>query len=425
MALFLAGCASRVVPFEPEPGSIELPTFSDPAILDPTRSGGEPVLFASPTGTLFYAAHPGYTHVKAPPGPEVLTPSSGTSYLWRSEDDGASWTLVVGDAENLPRALAPGVSDPDLASNEDGSLLAWTDLEALAGVSTAASRDDGKTWPDAQPVAANANDGSVDRPWLSYLDGTFYLLYNGDGNGHWRLRASGDGVGWSDHSTPGDGSYPGALLADPRGKVLYVGNGDKVWWSEDAGKTFEASELPTERALTGIVAQRPAVDDAGTVYFAWSELDSIWYASSKDHARTWSEPVRLAANGTHIWPWPVAGAAGRLAVVWLGTNDTGDDPSAMDSTWTVHVAYVDAADGAAPIVWTGEIPNAIAMQGGICLGGTFCEVEGKDRRLGDFITAAIGRDGMLHVGYGTTETGHSISSPGYVRQIGGFRLREP
>ena len=416
----LAGCATPA-PDAGQPPTFDAPTFTEPAILDPTRSGGEPVMFTSPTGTLFYAAHPGYTHTTFPPSADVIAPSSGTSYLWRSEDDGATWSIVEGVAR-ARNPLSPGVSDPDLAANDDGSLLVMVDLGPLTSVAAAVSPDDGLSWPDARPVVSSTSDRSADRPWRAQLDGTFYLLYN-PGLEAWRMRSSTNGIDWVDHSQPGDASYPGAMVVDRNASAIYIGNGDKVWWSEDGGATFEASPLPTERALTGIVAQRPAVDDAGTVYFAWSELDSIWFASSKDHARTWSAPTRLFANGTHIWPWPVAGAAGRLAVVWLGTNDTGEDPGAMDSTWTLHVAMVDAAASATPRIWSASLDNAVATQGGICLNGTICEAQGLDRRLGDFISATIGRTGDLHVGYGTTETGHSISSPAYVRQTGGFRLR--
>lgn len=423
LVLFVAGCATPGSVVAPVPEGPEAPTFTAPAILDPTRSGGEPVLFISPTGTMFYAAHPGYTHVKAPPGPEVLTPSSGQSYLWRSDDGGDTWTLVTGATENAPRNAALGFSDPDLASNEDGSRLVWTDLQVLAGISTAASTDDGRSWPDAQPAAAAPGDSGVDRPWLAYAKGTFYLLYNGDGAGHWRLRASADGVTWRHHSTPGDGSYPGAMIADPTSGALYVGNGDKVWWSEDGGLTFEPSPIPSERALTGIVAQRPSVDAAGNVYFAWSEQDSIWFAASRDHARTWSAPVKVSANGTHIWPWPVAGAEGKLAIVWLGTDDAVEDVGTTPAEWRVHVALVDGAASDAPAIWSAPVENAVATRGAICLNGTFCEVEGKDRRLGDFITAAIDSAGKLHVAYGTTETEHSISSPAYFRQESGFALR--
>src|SRR5439155_15311161 len=113
-------------------------------------------------------------------------------------------------------------------------------------------------------------DGSVDRPWLAYANGQFDLLYNGDNNGHWRLLSSKDGVSWSPLSTPGDGSYPGAMVAGPRGEI-YVGNGDKVWASTDGGKTFIASKVPGDKPMTGIAAQRPAVDAKGTLYFAWSD----------------------------------------------------------------------------------------------------------------------------------------------------------
>lgn len=52
-------------------------TFIAPAIIDPVRSGGEPVIFFTPQDTRFVAAHLGYTHVTPLPGPEVLAPASG------------------------------------------------------------------------------------------------------------------------------------------------------------------------------------------------------------------------------------------------------------------------------------------------------------------------------------------------------------
>ncbi|HUR69411.1 MAG TPA: sialidase family protein [Candidatus Thermoplasmatota archaeon] len=419
--LLLAGCASTAPPAG-ERAPFDAATWSDPAVIDPVRSGGEPVLFTTPTGTLLIAAHPGFTHIKPPPGLEVVQPANAQSYLYRSDDDGATWSAVTGPM-NAPRNQAPGDSDPDLAASDDGSLVVMAQLDGI-GISSEASSDDGVTWPGSNALVAKPSDGSVDRPWLAQLGGTFLLLYNGDNAGHWRMLSSTDGVSWGDHSAPGDGSYPGAMVVDKARNAVYVGNGDKVWSSTDAGKTFAAAPMPTTSALTGITAQRPAVDDDGTVYFAWSELHGISYAYSHDQGATWQGPVPLVANGTHIWPWPVAGQAGRLAVVWLGTQDeAGDDPATYDSEWNVYAAFLDAADTAAPRMSVAPIPNAIAMHGGICLDGTICEAEGKDRRLGDFITASIGRTGDLHVAYGTTETGHSVSSPAYVRQTGGFRLR--
>jgi hypothetical protein len=420
LVLLLAGCLAPAARTLPHAGTLPAPTFSRVEIVDPVRSGGEPVLFQSPQGTLFIAAHPGYTHVKPPPGPEVLQESNGQSYLYRSVDDGAAWTVVTG-ANGAPRNDAPGDSDPDIAVTPDGSRLVLAQLDG-AGVSTEASTDDGKTWPSANPLAAMPQDGNPDRPWLANVNGTFLLLYNGDGNGHWRLQSSPDGVSWAPLSTPGDGSYPGAMAVGPDGSV-YVGDGDKVWSSTDGGKTFASSKIPGDKPMTGIMAQRPAVDAAGTVYFAWSELHKIRFAASHDDGKTWGPAVTLDANGTAIWPWPAAGAPGDLAVAWLGTNETNDDPSAVRGEWDVHLALVTGADTDHPSVWTGVIPNAVAMRGGICVDGTICEAEGKDRRLGDFITVIVDRDGYAQVAYGTTVTGHSISSPAYVRETDGPKLR--
>ncbi|MHB8605406.1 MAG: sialidase family protein [Thermoplasmatota archaeon] len=435
LLLLAAGCLAPKP--APTPGAtaaaLASTAFTTPKILDPVRSGGEPVIFITPKGTLLIAAHPGFTHTKPPPGPEEIVPASGQSYLFRSTDGGATWTVITGQAPNAPRNDAFGVSDPDLAASEDGKTLVMADL-SVASISTAASHDDAVTWPDATPLATSPKDNDVDRPWLAEAKGTFYLLYNGnnDAPGHWRFRSSTDGVNWNDLSSPGDGSYEGAIAVSPVDGSLYIGNGDKVWSSTDAGKTFASSKIPGVKPMTGITAQRPAVDANGTVYFAWSEFTSIFYAASHDHGATWGPAIDLTASlpgrvasapGTHIWPWPAAGAAGKLAIVWVGTNETNADPSAVKGDWFVDVALVDAADTAHPTVFAEQVPGAKVTTGGICIDGTACETEGKDRRLGDFISDAIDAQGMLHIAYGTTTTGHSISSPAYVREVGGFALR--
>ncbi|MHB8585659.1 MAG: sialidase family protein [Thermoplasmatota archaeon] len=428
----LAGClgAANLAPVAPASTISGPVTFGAPVLVDPVRSGGEPVIFSLASGALLIAAHPGFTHTKAPPGPEEVTPASGQSYIYRSTDGGATWSAITGILPNAPRNDALGQSDPDLAASADGKTLVLADLGlGKPGITTEVSHDGGATWPEGQPMADDLSDGQVDRPWLAQANGTFYLLYNGDGNGHWRLRSSTDGLTWTDRSTPGDGSYPGAMVVSPKDGSIYVGDGNQTWASTDAGKTFRASRIPDPGAMTGIIAQRPAVDDAGTVYFAWSENHtSIWYAASHDDGATWGPPFLLSggvpqAKGSHLWPWPVAGAAGRLAVVWLATNGTAPDPATINDDWFVDVAFVTGADTLHPAITAETIPHALATHGGICIDGTLCETEGKDRRLGDFITDAIDPQGHLVVAYGTTTTGHSISSPMFVRETGGPLLR--
>ena len=84
---------------------------------------------------------------------------------------------------------------------------------------------------------------------------------------------------------------------------------------------------------------------------------------------------------------------------------------------------MDGADADRPRVRTGAIPGATVTTGGIFVDGTICEAEQTDRRLGDFITCIVDKDGRVQVAFGTTTTGHGISSPAYVRQVDGPRLR--
>src|ERR1044072_4212162 len=77
-----------------------LPTFSVPRLIDDVRAGGEPVMAGTPKGTILIASLPVYPHYHPTPtavpptGPELLLPTQGQSYMWRSTDDGKTFTIV-------------------------------------------------------------------------------------------------------------------------------------------------------------------------------------------------------------------------------------------------------------------------------------------------------------------------------------------
>src|SRR5438552_18578753 len=58
-------------------------TFAN-KLIDNARAGGEPVIQITQKGTILVAAHPGWTHTRYPPSPNLVTPATGQSYLWRS-----------------------------------------------------------------------------------------------------------------------------------------------------------------------------------------------------------------------------------------------------------------------------------------------------------------------------------------------------
>ena len=56
----------------------------------------------------------------------------------------------------------------------------------------------------------------------------------------------------------------------------------------------------------------------------------------------------------------------------------------------------------------------------ICQGGTACQAQGIDRRLGDFFTIEIDNSGHVWGGYSDTAEGGATALPGFVHQRAGI-----
>lgn len=420
----------------------DVPSFSEPALLDTVRAGGEPVVAVLPTGTILVSAHPGFTHYRPGDNPlpdELLTPFAGQSYLWRSTDNGTTWTHIgLPGSENGPRGPGTGVSDPEFTVMADGTVCT-TDLEALAAASVACSTDDGLTWLTANPLASG---GPVDRQWLASYEDELYFTANYVAPGS-DLRASTDhGLTWEDRgSTPCNSD----LVADRRtGHLIQGCNGIGITVSTDAGRTWSEPRTPEDASDGGArMMTEPALDAAGNVWTTWADGEHrLWAAGTPDEGATWpwvfdlTPHARLAlgleGNGTYVWPWVSAGSEGRFAVSWIGSTD--DAPSeSYTGEWRIYTAYVLNATGPSPTVAVLPFTPKPIHVGPICQGGTGCEtaaVAGDpsgDRRLGDFFETTIDADGWLLGAWSNTATQPDdvISHPQFARQVGGIRLLVP
>ena len=466
VAAVLAGCSSSPSP-SPSPhaatalaptlpgftpvAKADLPTFSAPILIDGTRAGGEPVIAITHQGHILVSAHPGFTHYH-PSGEDpaatadLATPFAGQSYMWRSTDNGTTWTPLgipgvgpVPAQPDGPRNAGLGVSDPEFTVMPDGTIC-FTDLENLAMSSTSCSSDDGLSWLPGNPVASGA---PTDRQWLASYGNEFYFTANYFTDHH--LRASKDkGLTWEDR---GDVPCSGDLVADPSNGHLVVGCGPGVAVSEDAGRTWSDVRGVPEHETGSRAMSEPGIDGAGNVWVTWGQDEkSLWAAGSPDEGKTWpwvidlTPHVKLFAstnpsagtstgNGTYVWPWISAGSDGRFAVTWF--HSFADGPSnKQNGPWYVLSATVVGANTAAPSVAVSQLTPKPMHDGPICQSGTTCQVssvQGQasgDRRLGDFFETTIGNDGYL---YGVwSNTGEKptdvISHPQFVRQTGGLRL---
>jgi hypothetical protein len=504
-ATVLAGCAEEVPDDVGDavddvatlPGFLpidvaELPVFSQPILVDTVRAGGEPVIAITHAGTILVSAHPGFTHYHPPedqganPPDEILTPFAAQSYLWRSTDNGATWTHVgLPGMEAGPRSTGFGVSDPEFTVMEDGTIC-FTDLEALAMSSTSCSMDDGETWMPGNPVAAGAPN---DRQWIASYGDEFYFTASyfasaqyGPGDHH--LRASTDyGLTWEDR---GDVPCSQDLVANPRNGHLIVGcsgirvggedgptvNGiavsaDGGWtWTDPQASTQEANRTVPGASQRGGGMAEPAVDSAGNVWITYTQGEErLFVAGTPDEGLTWpwvyevtphvrlafaegrlggdfvcveggggclsevSESGGRATNGTYVWPWISAGSRGRVAVSWIGAFDEVDSTQ-YGGNWYIFTTYLLGADTATPQIIPLRVTPDPIHEGPICQSGTFCQVssmqgvDSGDRRLGDFFETTVGPDGYLYGAWSNTyqQPDDVISHPQFAKQVGGLRL---
>jgi hypothetical protein len=176
------------------------------------------------------------------------------------------------------------------------------------------------------------------------------------------------------------------------------------------------------------------VDSAGNVYIAWDEggdgarAAGVWYAYSTDGGRTWGAPVRVDADArTDIWPWIAVGDPGRVAVAWFGNDKAlpGNDAELAGTAdgWNVYVAQTTTGTGCPKSPKPGFRVSRATPQpfhvGTICMGGTVCQAELVDRRLGDYFTIDVDTTGALVAAYSDTRQGGAVALPAFLRQSGG------
>ena len=434
--------------------------------IDKTRAGGEPIVATHPNGRLLWGSHAGTTHFYGPAAPDEDTAAflrnyEGQTYYYFSGNAGKTWEFVERrpNMENQEAGLPnSGFSDPEFAIDKAGQV--YVSEINLANVAFSKSTDGGRTYKLQSLLGLTLSD----RQWMEADEkDVLYLVANtfGGGSGandpltgdlkHKMFKSVDGGKTF----TKGEEAHPNGTndikVDKSNGNVYELGLGGGVLqmarfenmrgvmsnFKEHVKFSTIAKGVSTNSSLS----QAFDIDDDGNMYVSWSETGDgdrpagIWYSASADKGLTWMEPVRIDTDKrTDIWPWVAVGDSGKVAISWL-QNETaipGNDAEAApdDSGWNVMVGHTFNGLGCAggDKVAGFKVSKASSRpvhMGTICQGGTLCQAQAIDRRLGDYFANEIDSEGRTYVAVSDTRQGGSVALPYIMRQTGGPRFISP
>ena len=316
---------------------------------------GDPMLWVDTVTDTVYASH--------------MFPSTVCLAVAWSADEGETWTkneascTLPGLDHQKFMSAVPGPLAPPIAGQEHPTVLYQcyqrvADLPADQGRQTTGtthcnmSYDGGVSWPAETLSAFTA-------PPLSC----------GGINGH--PAAAADGTVFVPLSLGCDGLY--------------------VTVSLDSGLTWTLRPGVTSVGGTSIDPDL-TFDAAGNLYALWAGRDHLTYlARSSDMGLTWAGPWRVSPPHitSTVFQVASAGAEGRLAMAFLGTDDSSEEPSFVgdDTIWHMYIATTEDGTADAPTFDVVQVtPDRDAVQVG-CVwmygGGNPC------RNMLDFMDSAV------------------------------------
>ncbi len=429
--------------------------FAKPVYVDENRAGGEPSVIAAPDGGLLVSAHAGTTHVNKDPQSVAGVGDFANNHWnqtlnWRSDDGGKTWQHIglIGD-KGPHSASSSGFSDPDLTVDAGGRVYN-TEIN-LVNVSVYSSTDGGRTWPVANPVVTTG-----DRPWLTGARKDEVYLYVNTARQLWRSANGGLTFSLIGTNMP----VTGKLLVDPLkpaggliGPAVNTGveaegtagsTPGGVAISGDEGKTWETFPVELGKTTQFFTAGATAVDKAGTIYQVAAggyqgggdreDDGEVTVASFDRKTKKWS-PVTVISRpkGDAMWPWVVAGDAGRVGVVWLERRD--DEFRVMAATSVNAAGSMEKCGGKTvkmkPRWQVADATGRPVHKGDICLNGTTCNANPGptgERRLGEYVTVALDPAGRLIAATSDTMLTNplggpkTVSNPLFLKQSGGPSL---
>jgi hypothetical protein len=394
---------------------------------DCSNGAAEPAIRASRDGAFYASSENGL---------------GGGTVAWKSTDGGRHYKLLTspnGDSKTNDTGFAPGGGDTDLAvapaRNAGGQYNVYVASLTLANIDVSTSTDGGATWHFNPITTPETLD---DREWIA-ADGAskVCISYHNGPQGITVGCSTDAGTTFLQFSPAIDASHTyqtgnnaiGNLAIDPRSHTIYqlyssivnageidcapqlgvpMGcdyHGVFVAVSTDGGKTFTDRPVyihPDKTVGYGHQFVNVSVDAAGNVYAVFSDNHNLFYAFSKNGGTTWSAPRRVNSgpSATAIFPWGVAGAAGKIDIVWYGTSyyDGTNTPDNYPASAVWYVYFAQNLDATNPRSSFSQVQaSPIVHFGGVCESGIACT--GNRDLYDDFGVAANPLTGLASIVY--------------------------
>ena len=277
------------------------------------------------------------------------------------------------------------------------------------------SDDGGMTWPKSSFVQDPATGVPDD------VGGNCVLQSNGTLIGTFTSRDRRDLYVWRTPKYPATG--PANIPVGTMDAPLFAPN------TFDTGMIFHgAGGLQTSNRFPIL-----AVDQGDNLHIVFSDRHNIYLVSCPAGANptlpaSWTKPLPLNAprvagfefTHTCVLPWVRAGAAGKLAVIWYGTDMDGDPDTPIFETtpaqWKLIYAQVENALADQPNVYidvASKQGGGVIHKGQICLRGLGCP-DGT-RELAEYSSVTVDNQGFPNIAYtGTIINGVDPSSTGAI-----------
>jgi hypothetical protein len=213
------------------------------------------------------------------------------------------------------------------------------------------------------------------------------------------------------NNVDGCSGLTGHLRADKDGTVYLpkadCPGGPKIKYTQDDGLSWQTLQIKTDLPMDDHELGF-AVDEAGSMFATFQAKGHVWLASSTDKGKTWTAPRDVTAPGVTATQFNtvVAGAAGRVALAYIGTTVVGgydnksfDDGTTLptdapqepkgweNATWNAYEGIlVDATNPGAVVQSVTANDPMDPLARGFC-GGSRCH------GMNDFIEGAMDKDG--------------------------------